>query len=521
MKNLLDIFKKEYASWIIMSLSVGILTFLSLLNLNKSSIWFDEAFSAYISQYNLFDIAKYTAQDVHPPFYYWLLHGWTGIFGLSETSIRSMSLLFGCLTVILAFLIVRKMFGARIAGITSFFVAISPMLFRYSIEARMYTLETSIIMLATLVLLYATSLKSKKLWTSYGILVGVGMLTHYFTALAWIAHLVWHSIKSFYSGPIKTLQKRILDRNWVWAYCVAFACYLIWLPFMVYQLFTIQAYGFWIAPVGIDSIGNFVTNTFYYLEQDQVMGWAALVLIIIISMTAYIGPRVYKKLDQQGKSNYMLLLVSAVVPTVVLFLVSLPPLKSSFLERYLIPASVYLIMFISVSFLIYFRNVKKYILVAIMMALAAAQIYGVYNVAYYGNFNKNNNSFIYTRELIEGINKNTINNVPIIASTPWMYYEAFIYKSNQTSLYFVDSGTDYKYGSLAMLKDTNKDKIYDLDEYLKRNPKFWYIGFNNNSQSSAPYQNIKELERFEITSEFDKTKKYEAILYEYLGATSL
>ena len=156
-----------------------------------------------------------------------------------------------------------------------------------------------------------------------------------------------------------------------------------------------------------------------------------------------------------------------------------------------------------------------------MMALAAAQIYGVYNVAYYGNFNKNNNSFIYTRELIEGINKNTINNVPIIASTPWMYYEAFIYKSNQTSLYFVDSGTDYKYGSLAMLKDTNKDKIYDLDEYLKRNPKFWYIGFNNNSQSSAPYQNIKELERFEITSEFDKTKKYEAILYEYLGATSL
>ncbi|MBX9721681.1 MAG: glycosyltransferase family 39 protein, partial [Candidatus Obscuribacterales bacterium] len=127
-------------------IGLGIFATISFFNMTNSSIWFDEAFSAYIAQFNFAEIAAFTATDVHPPFYYWVLKVWTLLFGTSEVAFRSMSLLFGAGAIAAGYILARRFFGRLVAGVSLIFLVLSPMLIRYSDEARMYTLAVFIIL---------------------------------------------------------------------------------------------------------------------------------------------------------------------------------------------------------------------------------------------------------------------------------------------------------------------------------------------------------------------------------------
>ena len=58
--------------WLLGSILAGF-SVLALGNITRWSIWFDEAFSAYLIRYSYSEVAQFTATDVHPPLYYWLL----------------------------------------------------------------------------------------------------------------------------------------------------------------------------------------------------------------------------------------------------------------------------------------------------------------------------------------------------------------------------------------------------------------------------------------------------------------
>ena len=199
--------------WLIILVGLGVFSFITLWTITKSSIWFDEAFGAYLIKFNFLDIARYTAADVHPPLYYWLLKLWSMIFGHSELALRSMSMLFGCVAIIFGYLLTHRLFGRKAARVSLIFMVLSPMLIRYGQEARMYTLVATIALAATYVLTFAVNTKKKLPWVLYGILVSLGMWTHYLSAIVWIAHWIWRAdnirriakkgkfIKTFFSKP--------------------------------------------------------------------------------------------------------------------------------------------------------------------------------------------------------------------------------------------------------------------------------------------------------------------------------
>ena len=58
------------------------------------SVWFDEGYSIIVLDQPFDRMMALLKVDVHPPLYYLLLRGWTGIFGPSATSMRAMSCLF-------------------------------------------------------------------------------------------------------------------------------------------------------------------------------------------------------------------------------------------------------------------------------------------------------------------------------------------------------------------------------------------------------------------------------------------
>jgi mannosyltransferase len=75
-----------------------------------------------------------------PYLYYLLAWGWTRIFGLGAVAIRSLSALFGTLTILVAFGAGRAAVSERTGVIAAALVAVDPFLVYYSQEARAYAL---------------------------------------------------------------------------------------------------------------------------------------------------------------------------------------------------------------------------------------------------------------------------------------------------------------------------------------------------------------------------------------------
>ena len=70
---------------------------LRLVRWDFQPLWWDEGYSVWFATHTLDQMAALTAQDIHPPLYYALLHGWTLILGAGPLAFRSFSVVAGVL----------------------------------------------------------------------------------------------------------------------------------------------------------------------------------------------------------------------------------------------------------------------------------------------------------------------------------------------------------------------------------------------------------------------------------------
>lgn len=61
---------------------------LRVYRLGDKSVWWDEGLAAWAARRSLAEIARWTAADVHPPLYFWMLHFWRWGSGDSEFGLR-------------------------------------------------------------------------------------------------------------------------------------------------------------------------------------------------------------------------------------------------------------------------------------------------------------------------------------------------------------------------------------------------------------------------------------------------
>ena len=113
---------------------------LRLAQLSFQPLWWDEGYSVWFATHTLAQMAALTAQDIHPPLYYTLLHGWTALLGASPAALRLLSVAVGVLTIPLLFLVARRMLSAHAALLATFLLTINPLHVYYSQEVRMYGL---------------------------------------------------------------------------------------------------------------------------------------------------------------------------------------------------------------------------------------------------------------------------------------------------------------------------------------------------------------------------------------------
>ena len=332
-------------NWIFYLLpGLGVALFVGLASLNlATAMWFDESYSAYLIRGDFGQIWEMTSVDVHPPLYYFCLKLWSLVFGTSEVALRAMSVTLGALAILLAFWLLKRWFGLQKAGVLTLFLSLSPLLIRYSQEMRMYMLAFLIVVGATLVLDVALKERRKWAWGLYALLVALGMWTHYFTALVWLAEL----------GYIIYYMRRHGRQEAVfWVYPVAVALFLPWVPSFLRQVVSVQA-GFWIPEVSLVTPLNFWAEGLSYTEASAATGWLAMGLLAVMGLTVGLlvrgwrerklaenearvqaGTRVKRTdLEREGLRE---LLTLVVVPPALLMLVSLPPLSSTYMTRYVV-----------------------------------------------------------------------------------------------------------------------------------------------------------------------------------------
>jgi hypothetical protein len=121
---------------------------LRVFRIDAQSLWYDEGISAHQLTRSFPEILRAAALDTHPPLYYWTLKAWGEALGSSEVSLRSLSLVWGVLAVVLTWLIGRRLFGTLAATLAAVLLSAAPLAVYYSQEVRMYAQVTALALLA-------------------------------------------------------------------------------------------------------------------------------------------------------------------------------------------------------------------------------------------------------------------------------------------------------------------------------------------------------------------------------------
>jgi mannosyltransferase len=156
-----------------LGLTLLLATGLRFYRLAGQSLWSDEGNSVMLAQAGLREIAARTAWDIHPPLYYWLLHSWIRVFGQSEVAVRSLSVVFGVLSVAVIHRLGARFFSKQVGLLAAVIAAVSPFQVYYAQEARMYAL---LALLGSLVVLATFELMRSAEWVIKDVALGDSQL---------------------------------------------------------------------------------------------------------------------------------------------------------------------------------------------------------------------------------------------------------------------------------------------------------------------------------------------------------
>ncbi len=163
-------------------------------SLDLQSFDHDEAVTAArVIRPSLFDTLSIVGDSERsPPLYYLLVWAWSKLFGTGEVGLRSLSALFGTLTVPVAYAAAATLGSSRrVALLAAAFVALNPYLIWYSQEARSYAL---MVLFAALALVYfARSLErsSPSSLAMWALASALALSSHYFAVFLIVPQAVW------------------------------------------------------------------------------------------------------------------------------------------------------------------------------------------------------------------------------------------------------------------------------------------------------------------------------------------
>ena len=410
------VFVREH--WLLPLLTLALLA--RFYNVTQPTVWYDEAFSALVSTYSPALIWYYSGQDVHPPLYYLLLHGWTVVFGNGVFAIRAMSVVAGVMSVALAQWLVSMIATRRATIWACLLLALLPIAVRYSQEVRMYALMGVWLMGATITLVYWVQDPSRQRYpVSYVVLMTAAFYTHYFAALCVFSHWLYVSLPSKHG-------RFLLRPAWWLANIAIVVCYLPWIPHLMGQLSHTGAVD-WIPPPSFDTLPSVIWQ-FLTLDDGRTLPWPlflGLPLMVALATLAVITR------DNGPHKFHTLIALYTAAPLCTVFLISFKlPL---FTTRYFVFAALGLPIILAIA-LDHLALRHRRLAVGCLIALVALEVAGLYNDYTQNNKLNNSTSVLNNRvaTMVDDLNQHFIPGDQVVVYDLYWYLSVLYYNKTHT-----------------------------------------------------------------------------------------
>ncbi|MCV0429142.1 MAG: glycosyltransferase family 39 protein [Roseibium sp.] len=323
----------KVACTLLVTLILAVAAALRLHDLDRTSLWYDEAVSWSQSNGSLSALLASVATDNYPPLHNIILWLTIPIIGDGETALRLPSVLLGLLAIWLSYL-VGKMLGGRITGLlAAALLAISPFHIWYSTEARMYALLAACglgYLLSTLKVLQTPSTRWFTLLATSGALF---LYSHVYALLTFAA-----------VGTLcacLTLQDLVLTgqfrRSNAFRACLAMAistvAFLPWLILLAIRARSVAEAGFWIAYPDL----VFVKNMAFSITGSLILFWILAGLGVACLLPSTFFKRTSMRHRKGDQRAFSICLAYTLGPVILAYLYSIL-VQPILFDRYLIAA---------------------------------------------------------------------------------------------------------------------------------------------------------------------------------------
>ena len=363
-------------------------------------LWRDEAFSVLLSQHSLIDIVRLTVGDFNPPLYYFLLHVWMQLFGNSEMSVRSLSLVFHVMLVYVVYCFIRKIFPAtrRLPYYGAFLAGLNPMLLYFAFEARMYSL---LVLFATLSM-YCFATNN---WVWYVIFSLAGLYTQPFMVLVIIAQVAYTAV---------------CRRRWLIAFIKRLTIigvgYAPWIVVLASQLK--QSGPMWISKMDLNLATSALGNLYLGFEGTPFYLWMFTKILSLLLLGA--AGAVWMSNKRSSKTK--LIIWWMVLPTVLATIVSF--IKPIFVNRYLIAVSVAQVMVIIVYLSMLGKHLQRIIA---LLIIGGTLLFNLWYVPFHAK--------VDFRTTVAEIQSSNRSDGFMVAKTPLSFFEVMYYAKDKSRVF--------------------------------------------------------------------------------------
>ena len=308
---------------------------LRVYRLDSQSLWYDEGYSLHLARMSLAESTRWTARDLVPPLYYYLLHYWILATGVSEFAARMFSVCAGILALPLGYRIGRRLFG-RLAGLlVMLFFALSPLYVWHAQDARMYMLLTSVDVVAiyalTMILTTETcqvlgDLTGLRWWWLWGLALIALIYTHTVGVFLAASQVLIVTFFAWRQGRQCRGRQRRGRRRQIWllglavglALTVAYAPWL-WLVRRQYQANAGYFPGT-LPPLTVIStaLKTFATGDAYAEPIASNIAGAILLLLALAALTLAVHRETQTKLTLSMAARSLFLLLLLLLPLVMM-----------------------------------------------------------------------------------------------------------------------------------------------------------------------------------------------------------
>lgn len=294
------------------------------------TVHYDEAYSIGLSRNSFKDIIEITSNDVHSPFYYFLLRLFCLIPGMGMfVGSKMFSWLFMGLFMFFGGFVAKKKYGWKVAFFWVLLAGFVPSMMIQATTVRMYTVALFLVTAASYLAYSIYQKETLKKWIGFTLLSVAAVYIHTFSMLEMVLVYLLFLIIALWQKRYKLTLKVIASG------LVVSVCFLPWL-FALWQQFTRWA-GWesgWTSsflPISWDSVPVFLAEWFSSMEKPQAL---PILFYVILVMFASYHVRDYVKKEKDYLPCLAILLVGLLLVVAVIVCNYIVP---CFLGRYALP----------------------------------------------------------------------------------------------------------------------------------------------------------------------------------------